>query len=173
MERKLISVEEIGRMINSKMDIMDKVIITHLAKTGIRRNELISLEVSDEDLVEQKIRLKPTTSKPPERYSLTITRPSSLLRWLRVEEGMNQHKETSLFPSAWVFRISGNEVFLPVVNASGAYGLHDTVPRDWRNILSQRCARHWNLSPQGGPTISRAVSASFIVVLSGMTIYRG
>jgi integrase/recombinase XerD len=76
-ERKPISVEEMGRMINSEMNIRDKAIITLLAKTGIRRNELISLEVSDVDLVEQKIRLKPTTSKPTERYSLTMRRPSS------------------------------------------------------------------------------------------------
>jgi integrase/recombinase XerD len=62
-ERKLISIEEMARMINSEMDIRDKAIITLLAKTGIRRNELISLDVSDVDFVEQKIRLKPTAKR--------------------------------------------------------------------------------------------------------------
>ena len=46
-ERKLISIEEMGRLINNDMDIRDRAIITLLAKTGIRRNELISLDVSD------------------------------------------------------------------------------------------------------------------------------
>ena len=50
-ERQLISVEDIARMINSTMDIRDKAIIALLAKTGIRRNELISLDITDVDFI--------------------------------------------------------------------------------------------------------------------------
>jgi integrase/recombinase XerD len=40
---KLISVEEMGRLINATVDIRDRAIITLLAKTGIRRRELGSV----------------------------------------------------------------------------------------------------------------------------------
>ncbi|MGB7570760.1 MAG: site-specific integrase, partial [Methanothrix sp.] len=56
--RKLISVEEMARLINSTLDVRDKAIITLLAKTGIRRKELITLDVDDLDWVDQSIRLK-------------------------------------------------------------------------------------------------------------------
>ena len=58
--RRLITVEEMARLINSTLDIRDKAIITLLAKTGIRRKELITLDADDIDWVEQSIRLKPT-----------------------------------------------------------------------------------------------------------------
>lgn len=58
-ERQLISVEDMARMINSTLDTRDKAIVAPPVKTGIRRNELISLDVSDVDLVEHKIGLSP------------------------------------------------------------------------------------------------------------------
>ena len=58
--RKFISVEEMAKLINSTMDVRDRAIIALLAKTGIRRNELIKLDIDDIDWVEQSIRLKPT-----------------------------------------------------------------------------------------------------------------
>ncbi len=61
--RKLISIEDMAHQINSTMDIRDKEIITVLAKTGIRRKELIALDVSDLDFVEQKIKPKPAAKR--------------------------------------------------------------------------------------------------------------
>jgi integrase/recombinase XerD len=65
-ERQLISVDAMAKMINSTLDIRDKAILTLLAKTGMRRNELISLDVSvsDTDFVEYRIRLKPILRGP-------------------------------------------------------------------------------------------------------------
>jgi len=51
--RRLISIDEMRRLINSTMDVRDRAIITLLAKTGIRRNELIKLDIDDIDLVER------------------------------------------------------------------------------------------------------------------------
>ena len=41
-------------LINCTMDIRDKAVITLLAKTGIRRHELVELDVSDVDLIENE-----------------------------------------------------------------------------------------------------------------------
>ncbi|MFZ2535602.1 MAG: site-specific integrase, partial [Methanothrix sp.] len=59
-ERQLISVEDSTRMIKGEPDIRNKAILILLFKTGMRRNELITLDVSDVDLIENRIRLKPT-----------------------------------------------------------------------------------------------------------------
>lgn len=61
--RKLISVEEMAKMIIATLDPRDQAVLILLAKTGIRRGELISLDVSDVDLTENKIRLKPTAKR--------------------------------------------------------------------------------------------------------------
>ena len=45
--RKLISVEEMAMLINSILDTRDKAIATLLAKTGVRRGEMISMDVDD------------------------------------------------------------------------------------------------------------------------------
>ena len=97
-----------AKMINSEMDISDKAIITLLAKTGIRRNELISLDISDVDLVENQIRLKPTAKRTNRTIFIDYECSFILRRWLRVREGLNQHTETSLFLSFWGLRSSRN-----------------------------------------------------------------
>ena len=45
--RQLISVDEMTKLINSTLDVRDKAVIMLLAKTGIRRKELITLDVDD------------------------------------------------------------------------------------------------------------------------------
>jgi integrase/recombinase XerD len=47
--RKLISIEDMANLINSTLDVQDRAIITILAKTGIRRRELITLDVDNID----------------------------------------------------------------------------------------------------------------------------
>lgn len=47
--RKLISIEQMRTLINSILDPRDRAIVTLLAKTGIRRKELIKTDVDDID----------------------------------------------------------------------------------------------------------------------------
>lgn len=54
-KRKLISVEEMAMLIGSILDPRDKAIITLFAKTGIRRGELIDIDLEDVDWLEQSI----------------------------------------------------------------------------------------------------------------------
>jgi integrase/recombinase XerD len=72
-ERKLISVEEMARLVNGTLDIRDRAVIVLLAKTGIRRNELITLDLEDVDFVEQSIRLKPTPKRSNRRVFVSAS----------------------------------------------------------------------------------------------------
>ena len=62
-ERQLISVEDMARLINSEMSIRNKAILTLLAKTGIRCNELIIIDVGDVDLVDYANQAKANRQK--------------------------------------------------------------------------------------------------------------
>jgi integrase/recombinase XerD len=55
-----LSLEEATKMIRSTIDSRDRAILTMLLKTGIRRSELISLDLSDVDMKGLSAALKPT-----------------------------------------------------------------------------------------------------------------
>jgi site-specific recombinase XerD len=73
-ERQLIGVEDMARLINSTLDIRDKAIITLLAKTGIRRGELVSLDVNES---RENSRSSQQLRGPTGHFSLTIRQLSS------------------------------------------------------------------------------------------------
>ncbi len=142
-ERQLISVEDMARMINSTMDIRDKAIITLLAKTGIRRNELISLDVSDVDFIENQIRLKPTAKRTNRTIFIDDECSFILRRWLRVREGVNRRKSTALFLSSWGLRSSRNDVYLAVTKAAERIGRHNPESDRMEDHFSPHNCRHW------------------------------
>jgi integrase/recombinase XerD len=143
-ERQLITVDEMASMINSEMNIRDKAIITLLAKTGIRRNELVSLDVSDVDFVEQKIRLKPTAKRTNRTVFFDDETAFILRRWLRMREDVNRRKETALFLSTQGFRLCRTTVYLAVTNAAERVGLHDPKSERLEDHFSPHACRHWN-----------------------------
>jgi integrase/recombinase XerD len=142
-ERQLISVEDMSKMINSTLDIRDKAIIALLAKTGIRRNELISLDVSDVDLVENRIRLKPTAKRSNRTVFFDDEAAFILRRWLRVREGVNRRKSPALFLSTWGLRASRNDIYLAVTKAAERVGLHNPKSERMEDHFSPHCCRHF------------------------------
>ena len=90
-ERQLISVEDAARMVKGEPDIRNKAIMAMLFKTGMRRNELITLDVSDVDLIENSIRLKPLGSGLTGPFSWTMRRLSPAA--MAPSEGGREQKE--------------------------------------------------------------------------------
>jgi len=141
--KQLISVEDMARIINSTLGIRDKTIITLLAKTGIRRNELITLDISDVDLIENKIKLKATGKRTNRTVFFDDEAAHLLRRWLKIREGMNRRKETSLFLSQWGYRISRTDVYEAVTNAAARVGLHNPESKRLEDHFGPHCCRHW------------------------------
>src|SRR5260370_37117589 len=56
--RKLISIEQMSLLISSILDTRDKAISLLLAKTGVRRGELIAMDITDINWTDQSITLK-------------------------------------------------------------------------------------------------------------------
>jgi integrase/recombinase XerD len=142
-ERKLISTEDMAGLINSTMDIRDKAIISLLAKTGIRRNELITLDLSDVDFVEQRIRLKPTAKRTNRTVFFDDEAAFILHRWLKIREGRNPKNSPALFLNAEGDRLERRGVYDTVVKAAERVGLHDRDSENMEDHFSPHCCRHW------------------------------
>ena len=142
-ERQLISVEAMGRLINSEMDIRNKAIIALLAKTGIRRGELISLDVEDVDLVEMRIKLKPTAKRSNRMVFFDAETAFILRRWLKVREGRNKKSIPALFLNAMGDRLDRGGVLLLVGEAARRVGLHNPESERMEDRFSPHNCRHW------------------------------
>ncbi len=141
--RKLISVEEMASLINSTLNVRDKAVITLLAKTGIRRNELVTLDLSDLDLIDNRIRLKPTAKRTNRTVFFDDECAYILRRWLKVREGMNKSGNPALFLNMDGERLNRSGVYNLVVEAARRAGLHNPESDRLEDHFSPHCCRHW------------------------------
>ncbi len=140
---KLISEEEMGRLINATMDIRDRAIIALLAKTGIRRNELIKLDADDVDLIESSIRLKPTPNRTNRTVFFDDETALILHRWLRARASRNPKNSKALFINNEGGRLNRNGVYTAVTKAAERIGLHNPGSERTEDHFSPHCCRHW------------------------------
>lgn len=141
--RKLISIEEMARLIKSVLDVRDKAIIALLAKTGIRRNELIKLDLEDVDLIEGIIRLKPTPKRTNRTVFFDDETAIILHRWLRARESRNPKNIKALFINNEGGRLNRNGVYTAVIKAAERIGLHNPSSERTEDHFSPHCCRHW------------------------------
>jgi len=143
-ERKLISVSEMAMLINSILNPRDKAIITLLAKTGIRKGELISIDLTDIDWIEQSIQLKPH----PKRSNCTVFFDDEcarvLSRWLKARENYTVKPGCkALFVGEQGMRLKRNGVYRAVTIHAERVGLHDPKSNRTKDHFSPHCCRHW------------------------------
>ena len=62
-QRKLLTIEEMSRLVNSMLDPRDQAMAMLLAKTGVRRGELLTMDVDGINWSESSITLKPTRKR--------------------------------------------------------------------------------------------------------------
>ena len=142
--RKLISIDEMAKLINSTMNVRSRAIIALLAKTGIRRKELIQLDVNDIDWVDQSIRLKPTPKRTNRTVFFDDETAIILHRCIRSsEETRNKFKTKALFISNNGSRLNRNGVYLAVTRPAEKIGLHNPDSDRMEDHFSPHCCRHW------------------------------
>ena len=141
--RQLISVDDMAKLINSTLDVRDKAIITLLAKTGIRRKELITLDVDDIDWVDQSIRLKPTPKRTNRTVFFDDEAAIILHRWKMARETRNEKGSNALFINNLGTRLNRNGVYLAVTRPAERLGLHNPNSDRMEDHFSPHCCRHW------------------------------
>lgn len=141
-KRKLIGIEEMGMLINSILDARDKAIVTLLAKTGIRRGELIRTDLEDINWQEQSITLKPARKRSNRVVFFDDECARILKRWMSIREKLGA-KSKALFPGENKDRICRNAVYDAVAKWAAKLGLHNPESKRMEDHFSPHCCRHW------------------------------
>jgi integrase/recombinase XerD len=138
----LISVEEMAMLVLSILDVRDRALILLLAKTGIRRQELVSIDCDDVDWETQSIQLKPT----PKRTNRTVYFDGEcarvLNRWLS-SRNRGDPETDALFTNQYGRRLQRQSVYRTVVTHAEAVDLHDPDSYDPAERFTPHCCRHW------------------------------
>ena len=142
-EYQLISVDEMSMLINSVLDIRDKAILTVFAKTGIRRGELISIDVGDVDFDEQSIRLKDKRKRSNKEVFFDDETAMILGHWLRVRGNWVQDDSRALFIGEHGERLRRNGVYSLVRKHAENVGLDEPNSDRLEDHFTPHCFRHW------------------------------
>lgn len=142
-QRKLLSVEEMSVLINSTLGIRDKAMMTVFTKTGVRRGELISMDVDDVDFEESRIKLKPKKKRSNRYVYFDEECAVILVRWLRVRDQYADSGERALFVGDKGARIGRNMVYRIVTREAERVGFHDSDSDRLEDHFTPHCFRHW------------------------------
>lgn len=122
-ERQIITVEQAARMVASTIDTRDRAILLLLLKTGVRRGELASLDLSDVSLEGLSITLKPTAKRSNRLVFFDEEARAALERWLKAR-ARRAGEEKALFLAGTGSRLQSRGIRNAVVHAAERVGLH-------------------------------------------------
>jgi len=141
--RKLLSIEEMSRLVNSIMDPRDKSIAILLAKTGVRRGELLRMDVDDLNWGDYSITMKPTRKRSNRVVFFDDECAMILRRWLRVREKLGPKTEALFISYETSERLSRNGVYNAVVKYARRLGFHNPESPRLEDHFGPHCFRHW------------------------------
>ncbi|MBO8182833.1 MAG: tyrosine-type recombinase/integrase [Archaeoglobus sp.] len=140
-EKRVLSVEEASLLVNSIPYIRDKAILLLLLKTGIRRGELISIDIDDIDFEEQSIILKQKAKRSNRTVFFDDETGRILKKWLKIREKMNP-KTKALFVNELGGRLNRNGVYNAVTKWAAKLGFHDPSSPNPKDRFSPHSCRH-------------------------------
>jgi len=141
-QRQLISVSEMAGLVMSVMKTRDKAIILLFAKTGVRRNELIQIDVQDIDWEAQSIKLKPTAKRSNKIVFFDDECARVLKKWAEIRNQAEPETD-ALFINQNKSRLQRNGVYTVVTNHAESIGLHDPDADSLDEKFTPHCCRHW------------------------------
>lgn len=143
-ERKLISVEDMAMLINSILDPRDKAIVTLFPKTGIRRGELIGIDIEEIDWVEQSIRLKPHPKRSNCLVFFDDETARILQRWLRARQNYQiKGDPKALFINSQGNRLERHGISDIFEKYAKRVNLHNPHSKKMEDHFTAHCCRHW------------------------------
>ncbi len=144
--RQIITTAQASALVQSILDPRDKAINILFAKTGMRRGELLSIDLGDINWIEQSIKIKP---KAKRTYLVAFFDDEAhrvIKRWIIVRESWNKKSEDAkraLFLNQHGERLNRNGVYNAVVKYAITAGLHDPNTRDSSKRFTPHCYRHY------------------------------
>jgi len=161
--RQLISVRDMAKLVYTTDDLTQRAVLITLAKTGVRRHELIALDLKDLNLNTGVIYLKPA-AKRSNRIVFVDDEALSIIK-----KYLNHRKNVSskaLFTSVQGRRLNKNRVYEIVTRNAERLNYHNP-----EGLLIEKftphCCRHWFTTH-----LSRAgMSREFMQYLRGDVIH--
>lgn len=141
-ERQLISIEEMSMLVHGTLDVRNRAIIVLLAKTGIRRNELIQIDLDHIDWEEQSIKLRSTAKRANTLVFFDGECHRVLKRWLEARNA-EEASTDALFTNQFGGRLKRHGVYEAVTGSAEGVGLHDPDSKDLQDRFTPHCCRHW------------------------------
>jgi integrase/recombinase XerD len=162
--RKLISVEDASRLVNSILDTRDKCILVLLLKTGMRVGELSSLDIEDIDLAKGEVTLKLKKKRTNRILFLDNEATAILQRWLAARKARKGADSKALFLSKTGTRITKRTIENAIEKHAERVGLHTPGAR-LEERFTPHCCRHWFVTH----LLRAGMSRDFVKELRGDT----
>jgi integrase/recombinase XerD len=141
--RKLITVVQLKELVDSILNPRDKAIIVLLAKTGIRRGELVTIDVEDVDFVGMRIRLKPKAKRSNRLVFFDEECAHVLQEWLEIRKRYARKDESALFVTVSGGRANRTKIYEIVTDHAARLGLHNPSSKRLEDHFTPHCLRHW------------------------------
>ena len=141
--RKLVTTDQLKMLVNSILDVRDKAVVVLLAKTGIRRSELVTIDMADIDLAERKIVLKPKAKRSNRLVFYDEECGKVLDDWLAVRNRYCRKGQDALFITTSGGRLDRNGVYSAVTSHAARVGLHNPSSKRLEDHFTPHCLRHW------------------------------
>jgi integrase/recombinase XerD len=143
-EKKLLSVEEMAFFINSIIPIRAKFIAIFLAKTGVRRGELLKIELDDINHDERSILLKPCFHKRTNRLIFYDEEVEIIMkRWMKRRQKMVNNGVNTLLVNDYGWPMGRNSLYNEVVKWAKKLGYYDKNSKMLEDHFSPHCFRHF------------------------------
>lgn len=139
---KLISIKEATNLVMCAFDPRDQAMLVLLLKTGVRRSELLNMDVSDIDFGTGSIRLKPTAKRSNLVVFFDDEAARFLHRWLEVRQ-QRHPTDDALWISTWGKRVGHGSLNYMIRHVALRAGLHNEKSELMEDHFSPHCTRHW------------------------------
>ena len=163
--RKLISVEDASKLVNSVLDTRDRCILVLLFKTGMRLGELTRLDLNDVDLENGTIRLKQTAKRSNRILYLDDEAIAVLSKWLVSRKNRFGSDGPALFISKKGTRMTNRSIEIIIEKHAERIGLHDPTSGRLEDRFTPHCCRHWFVTH----LLRASMSRDFVKELRGDT----
>ena len=142
-ERKLLSVEEMGRLVNGILDPRDKAIAVFLAKTGVRRGELLRIDEDDLNWRDYSVTLMPAAKRSNRVVFFDDECAILLRRWLAVREKLRPKTKALFVSYQSLNRLDRNGCYQAILKHARRMGFHDSKSPRLEDHFGPHCFRHF------------------------------
>lgn len=142
--RRAISVEDMSMLIHSILDPKYKAVAILFAKTGVRRGELLRIDLGDIDWKDLSITLKPCAKRSNRKIFFDDECARIVRRWLdrRTSLGIGDGNP-ALFISKKGTRLERSQITKKINAYAARVGIHNPRSKRLEDRFSPHYFRHW------------------------------